>query len=244
VTRLLFVRFDDDDTFGVAPAAVADAGGTTRIWNPTDRSSEAPSLDAVDGLVVFGSVDNVEHADEKPHIKEAAELMREGVDRRVPVLGVCFGGQLLAWALEATVEKSPIRELGFEPIHPTLAAAADPLFSDLGDDDRAFQWHMDTFDLPGGADLLVTGDQITNQAFRYGDRAWGTQFHFEVDRAEIELWLEGFARGGGDLEAEWGKSPSRVREETETFIADHERRGRRIFERFTRVAAEASISTS
>jgi GMP synthase-like glutamine amidotransferase len=239
VTDLLFVRFDDDDTFGVAPSAVEAAGGTIQVWNPSDPSAERPSLHETNGLVVFGSVDNVEHADEKPFIKEAAELMREAVDRRVPVLGVCFGGQLLAWALDARVEKGPVRELGFEPIHPTSGAAGDPLFSDLGDGDRAFQWHMDTFDLPARAELLATGDRVTNQAFRVGDRAWGTQFHFEVDRAEIELWLEGFASHGGDLETEWGKSPDRVRQETDRFIDAHVRRGRAIFERFTRVAASA-----
>jgi GMP synthase-like glutamine amidotransferase len=237
MTTLLFVRFDDDDTFGVAPTAVEAAGATIRVWNPSDPAAEPPSLEEFGGLVVFGSVDNVEHADEKPFIKEAAELMREAVDRRTPVLGVCFGGQLLAWALDARVEKGPVRELGFEPIHPTRAAAKDPLFSDLVDGDRAFQWHMDTFELPGDAELLATGDHVTNQAFRVGDRAWGTQFHFEVDRAEVELWLEGFAEGGGDLESEWGKSPRRVREETDRHIASHEARGRTIFQRFARVAS-------
>jgi GMP synthase (glutamine-hydrolysing) len=239
MTALLFVRFDDDDTSGVGSSAVAGAGGTISVWNPSDPSEGSPSFDGVDGLVVFGSVDNVEHADEKPHIKEAAELTREAVDRHVPILGVCFGGQLLAWALDASVGKGPVRELGFEPIHPTSVAGDDPLFFDLADGDRAFQWHMDTFDLPAGAELLATGDRVTNQAFRYGDGAWGTQFHLEVDRAEIELWLEGFAKGGGDLEAEWGKSPARVREETSRFIEAHERRGRAIFERFTRFASSA-----
>jgi GMP synthase (glutamine-hydrolysing) len=236
VTTLLFVRFDDDDTFGVAPAAVGAVGARVQVWSPSDPAAGRPSLEGFGGLVVFGSVDNGEHADEKPSIKEAAELMREAVDRRTPVLGVCFGGQLLAWALDARVEKGPIRELGFEPIHPTRAAAEDPLFSDFVDGDRAFQWHMDTFELPGDAELLATGDQVTNQAFRSGELAWGTQFHFEVDRAEVDLWLDEFSRQG-DLEAEWGKAPQRVREEMDRFIAAHEARGRGIFQRFARIAS-------
>lgn len=234
MTTLLFVRFDDDDTFGVAPAAVEAAGATIRIWNPSDPGQDRPSLNGIDGVVVFGSVDNVEHADEKPFIKEAAELMREAVDRRTPVLGVCFGGQLLAWALDASVGKGPVRELGFEPVHPTPAAKHDPLFSHLMDGDRAFQWHMDTFELPDGAELLAAGDHVTNQVFRWGDLAWGTQFHFEVDRAEIELWLDGFSKQG-DLETEWGKPPERVRDEMASFITEHEARGREVFERFTRL---------
>jgi GMP synthase (glutamine-hydrolysing) len=198
-----------------------------------------PALEHVGGVVVFGSVDNVEHAHEKPFIKDAAELMREAVDRRTPVLGVCFGGQLLAWALDAEVGKGPVRELGFEPIHPTSEAVHDPLFSHLVDGDRAFQWHMDTFDLPDGAELLATGDRVTNQAFRYGELAWGTQFHFEVDRPEIELWLDEFT-SQGDLEAEWGKPSERVLEEMDRFIDEHEARGREVFERFTHVASASS----
>jgi len=238
MATLLFVRFDDDDTFGIAPAAVEGAGARIQVWNASDPAAGRPSLEEFGGLVVFGSVDNVEHAEEKPFIKEAAELMREAVDRRTPVLGVCFGGQLLAWTLDAPVRRGPVRELGFEPIHSTPAAAGDPLFSHLAEGDRAFQWHMDTFDLPENAQLLATGDDVRNQAFRRGNLAWGTQFHFEVDRAEIELWLDEFA-AQGDLEAEWGKSPDRVREEMDRFIESHEARGRAIFERFARIASSA-----
>lgn len=241
MARLLFVRFDEDDTFGVGPTAVADAGATVATWNAGAPDDPRPSLDEVDGLVVFGSVDNVEHADEKPHIKEAAQLMREAVERRIPTLGVCFGGQLLAWSLDADVTKGPVRELGFEPINPTPAASTDRLFSHLANGDRAFQWHMDTFALPEGAELLVTGERVRNQAFRYGDRAWGTQFHLEVDRAEVELWLEVFS-AVGDLEAEWGKPPDVVRAEMDRSIADHEARGREIFRRFAAVADASTES--
>jgi GMP synthase-like glutamine amidotransferase len=237
MTTLLFARCDEVDTFGVAPAAVEAAGATAQVWNAIDPSQPRPSLDDVQGVVVFGSTFNVEHADEQPFIKETANLMREAIERRVPVLGVCFGGQLLAWALDAEVGRAPIRELGFEPIHPTPAATHDPLFSHLSDGDLAFQWHGDTFALPSGAEILITGDRVSNQAFRYGTLAWGTQFHFEVDGAELEMWLQEFARRGGDLEAEWGKSPERVREERARHIGPHETRGREIFTRFTHLAA-------
>jgi GMP synthase (glutamine-hydrolysing) len=236
MTRLLFVRCDASETFGVAPAAVEAAGAAVRVWNAIDPSEPVPTLDGVDGLVVFGSTFNVEHVDEQPFIKAAADLMREAIDQPVPVLGACFGAQLLAWALDAEVRKGPVREIGFEPIHPTAAAVHDPLFSHLADGDMAFQWHMDTFALPDGAELLATGALVENQAFRYGDLAWGAQFHLEVDDAELAAWLEEFARYG-DLESEWGKSTEAVLEEKERHMAAHEERGREIFTRFTLLAA-------
>lgn len=236
MTTILFARCDDSETFGVARGAVEARGATVEVWDAIDPAGSRPQVDRVDGVVVFGSTFNVEHADEQPFIKEVADVIREGVERRIPILGACFGGQLLAWALDAAVGKGPVREIGFEPIHPTTAAVHDPLFSHLTDGDMVFQWHMDTFAVPEGAEILVTGDHVANQAFRYGDLAWGTQFHFEVDGPELESWLEEFGRHG-DLETEWGKSTQQVLEEKARHMADHEDRGREIFTRFTILAA-------
>jgi GMP synthase-like glutamine amidotransferase len=239
VTVILFVRCDKADSFGVAPSAVEAAGATLRVWDALDADGPRPTLDDVDGVVVFGSTFNMEHADEQPFIKEASELMREAMGRRIPLLGVCFGGQLLAWTLDAEVGRSPVREVGFEPIHPTRDALDDVLFSHLMDGDMAFQWHLDTFVLPQGAKLLMTGDRVINQAFRVGDLAWGTQFHLEVDGPEIEFWLEEFTHLG-DLKTDWGKSPQTVLEESGRFMKEHEDRGREIITRFTILAAGSS----
>ena len=236
MTVILFVRCDKADSFGVAPAAVEATGAILRVWDAIVENGLRPTLDDVDGVVVFGSTFNMEHADEQPFIKETSDLMREAMGRRIPLLGVCFGGQLLAWTLDAEVGRSPVREVGFEPIHPTRDAVDEVLFSHLMDGDMAFQWHLDTFALPQDAKLLMTGDQVTNQAFRVGDLAWGTQFHLEVNGPEIEYWLEEF-RYLGDLETEWGKSPQRVREESVRHMKEHEDRGREIITRFTLLAA-------
>jgi GMP synthase (glutamine-hydrolysing) len=243
MTPILFVRCDASETFGVAPDAVRSSGGTFEVWNALDGDEPTPALDRVSGVVVFGSTFNVEHADEQPFIKLTAELIREALDRGTPFLGVCFGGQLLAWALDAHVGESPVREIGFEPIRLRSEAADDRLFSHFADGDMAFQWHGDAFDLPASSTLLATGDRVPNQAFRVGDRAWGTQFHLEVDRTELDSWLNEFAKQG-DLLAAWGKSEAEVRSEADRYIADHEARGRRVFERFTEVAAEASSPPS
>jgi GMP synthase-like glutamine amidotransferase len=228
---ILFVRCDPLETFGIAVDAVEGAGGDVRVWEAIDPDRERPDLMDVSGVVLFGSTYNVEHADEQPFIKDLRELTREAVERGTPFLGVCFGAQVLAWALDAEVGKAPVREVGFEPIHPTPAGARDALFSHYEDGDTAFQWHMDTFQLPAGAELLVTGDGVRHQAYRVNDRTWGVQYHLEIDGPEIDHWLQAYARVG-DLRSEWGKSNEEVLAEAGRYLVDHERKGGETFRRF------------
>jgi GMP synthase (glutamine-hydrolysing) len=236
---ILFVRCDEVDSLGIAPAAVASAEADVRVWDTVDPEAPRPSLDDVDGVVLFGSTYNVEHADDQAFIKEVRELTLEAIDRRLPFLGVCFGAQILAWALDAEVAKAPSREVGFEPVRFQPGAAADPLLGRYHDGTMAFQWHEDTFEPPADAELLATGDQVRNQAFRVGDRTWGVQWHLEIDRAELERWLETFA-AEGDLKTEWGKTAEEVRSEADTFMAAHEERGRELFARFVDVVRETA----
>ena len=238
VRPILLVRNDAFETFGVAPAALAQAGAPTRIWEAVDGEL-APPLDDVSGVIVFGSSYNVEHADEQPFIERAAALSRGAVERGVPLLGVCFGAQLLAWGLGAPIRKAPAREVGFEPIALTDAGGTDPLIDHYEPGDRVFQWHMDTYDLPDGAQLLASGEQVANQAFRVGPSAWGVQFHFEIDDTEIHLWLEEFAKEG-DLERDWGKSAEQVLSEADRYLAEHQRKGAEVFRRFASVARDVA----
>ncbi len=233
---ILFVRCDEVETFGVAPAGVVVAGATFTIWEALD-GEPAPDLSGVAGVVLFGSSFNVEHADEQPFIGEVRRLTLDAIDRGVPFLGVCFGAQVLAWSLGSSVTRASVREVGYEPLRPAPTAADDALLSHYSDGDMAFQWHMDTFELPPGVELLVTGDNVENQAFRLGDRVWGVQFHFEVDRPEVETWLQDFGADDSELERTWGKSAGRIREEAARHGADAERKGIETLVRFAGLAA-------
>jgi GMP synthase (glutamine-hydrolysing) len=236
---ILFVRCDPLETFGIARRAVEDAGAEVRVWDAIDAAQERPELDEVSGVVLFGSTYNVEHADEQPFIKELRELTIEAVEDGTPLLGSCFGAQVLAWSLDADVMKAPVREVGFEPIHPTPSAADDSVLAHWEDGDHGFHWHMDTFDLPEGAELLATGDDVRHQAYRVNDRTWGVQWHFEIDGPEIETWLAAFAEEA-DLKPTWGKTNEEVREEARRHLDTHERKGRETFRRFVDVARSIS----
>ena len=207
------------------------------LLDAADRDAPRPSVKDLAGVVMFGGTVNVDQTDEHPFLKENRELTKECLDDHVPYLGICLGSQILARAVEAPVFRSPVKEVGFEPVRPNAAAATDPLMSVYGDGDMVFQWHQDTMELPSGAELLATGDRIGVQAFRIGDMAWGLQFHFEIDAAELEFWLDE-ASEYMDIEEIWGKSASAIRAEAARSMTRHEEQGSEVFARFARLASE------
>jgi GMP synthase (glutamine-hydrolysing) len=231
---LLLVQNDPVETFGVAVRALEHAGAAVHVLDATDPSAPRPSLDDLSGVVMFGGTMNVDEVDEHPFLKENRDLTREAIGRGIPYLGICLGAQMLARALDAPVRRSDVKEVGFEPVRPLPAAAADPLLSVWSDGDMVFQWHQDTMALPPGADQLATGDHIDVQAFRVGEAAWATQFHFEIDAAELEIWLDD-ASQFMDLEEVWGKSPAEIRAEAAQHMADHEAKGSAMFARFAAI---------
>src|SRR5207253_7964614 len=174
-----------------------------------------PALEEIGGLIVFGGEMNVDQTEQHPYLLAQRRLMRGAVDADVPVLGICLGAQMLARALDARVYRAPVRELGFKPVRSTEAGRQDQLLGGFSDGDRVFQWHEDTFDLPQGAELLAAGDEVPTQAFRFGTRAWGVQFHLEVDRDGVDAWLRA---AEPTLEATWKRSADEVRDELERYL--------------------------
>jgi GMP synthase (glutamine-hydrolysing) len=239
VEPVLFVRNDTFETFGIARGAFEDAGVPVRLFDAIEPGAARPSLDDVSGIVMFGSSHNVDDTDAHPFLKEIRDLTREAVQRGVPYLGICLGAQVLARALEKPAPLAPRREVGFEPVRPAAAASDDRLLSHYADGDPVFQWHQDTFELPDGAELLATGDTVPLQGYRVNEVTWGVQWHFEIDRPEVELWLDAFS-AEADLLSTWGKSPAEVRREADEHMAAHEAKGTETFRRFAEVIRERS----
>ncbi len=235
---VLLVRNDPYESFGTAAPALAMAGLDLVTAN-LPAGADLPALDAVSGVVMFGGTVNVDQVGDHPYLARVRSYTREAVDRGVPYLGICLGSQILARAMEVKVVRGPVREVGFEPVRATPQAKEDPLLSFLGSDEMVMQWHEDTHALPEDATLLVTSDAVPVQGYRIGDRAWGIQFHLEVDAVELDWWLD-VADAEVDLEAVWGKSASRIREEARRYIEAHEERGREIFRRFAGVVRDSA----
>src|SRR5437660_2588599 len=217
------VRNDRDDTLGITPGTLAQAGVPLMGLDAFDAGVRWPALEEISGLIVFGGEMNVDEVDLHPQLLTQRELMRRAADAGLPVLGICLGAQMLARAFDAPVYRAPVRELGFKPVRLTGAGQRDPLLSAFQTGDRVFQWHEDTFDLPAGAELLVAGDDVPLQAFRLGRNAWGVQFHFEVDADGVEAWLR---VAEPTLNRVWKRTAEEVREELRIHLDAQQQRSR------------------
>jgi GMP synthase (glutamine-hydrolysing) len=235
IRPIVIVRNEDPDPGGTVVEELRTAGLPVSIVD-AHHGGTLPDTADVAGVVIFGGSQHADDYDGHPYLRDERQLAQEATERGLPVLGICLGGQILAMAMGAPLRPSPVREFGFTEVLPTAASLDDQILCVWRPGDRVFHWHEDTFDLPDGATLLMEGEHVTNQAFRYGDRAWGLQFHPEVTKDVIEGWL-GVA---GETEVTWGKSHEQIRQEIEQHLAKEERRAREMIRRFGRVVSSSS----
>ena len=156
-------------------------------------------------LVVLGGPMSVN--DGHGFLEREKHLIGEAMSRDKPVLGVCLGSQLMASVLGQRVFRTPKAEIGWFAVRATAAAETDPLFRGWTEQ-TVFHWHNEGFQLPDGAVRLAESDAWGNQAFRYGDRHWGVQFHPEVTPAIITSWCEEDAACGASRELEAPLDPA------------------------------------
>lgn len=148
-----------------------------------------PPLASWRGIVVTGSPAMV--TERAPWSECSADYLREAVERAVPVLGICYGHQLLAHALGGTVDYHPKgREIGTVDVWQTGVASDDPLFARLPVTFPAHATHSQSvMTLPAGAVLLASNAHDAHHAFRVGENAWGVQFHPEFDARVMAAYI-------------------------------------------------------
>jgi GMP synthase-like glutamine amidotransferase len=173
----------------IAPAA-ARRRAPLRVCHPY-LGEALPRLEELRGLVVMGGPMGVSDTDSHPYLADERKLLARAVAAELPVLGVCLGAQLLAAALGGRVYRGAHPEIGPGTVALSAEGRADPVLGAAGRIELpVVHWHQDTFELPAGAVRLAGSDLYPNQAFRAGVRAYGLQFHVEVDRALAEGWRE------------------------------------------------------
>jgi len=156
--------------------------------------------------------------DTKAFIPREASLLREALEADVPVLGLCFGGQLLARVAGGKSFRSDRAEIGWVPVE-----TKDP---DLIPSGPWFNWHFDSFTLPPGAELIAE-TEAGPQAYRIG-RSLGLQFHPEVTPQIMDSWVKAYRH---ELDGD-GVDPDALLEETHRIAPEVRTRSEHLFNRF------------
>jgi GMP synthase-like glutamine amidotransferase len=140
------------------------------------------------GLIIMGGPMSAN--DNLPGLQNELGLIEEALHNDVPVLGICLGSQLIARALGARVYRNQELEIGWEKVWLTEAGKKDAVIGGIESPETFFHWHGETFDLPEGAEWLAYSEKCRHQAYRYGRKVYGLQFHPEVTPEMIEDWCD------------------------------------------------------
>jgi len=179
---------------GLLTGVMDDAGAPVSVVR-LDLGDVLPAPSEVAGVVVMGGPMGVHDTADHPWLTAERHWLTGAVEAGLPVLGVCLGSQLLAAALGAEVTTGPVPEIGVGQVTLEAEGRADPLLGPEGDRLPVVHWHSDTFAIPDGAVRLASSAHYENQAFRYGDRVYGLQFHLEVDDEVAAGWAPDLPAG-------------------------------------------------
>ena len=196
MAKILVIQHNDDDNLNDLAAPFLEAGLEIVQWHAEKTPAPVESLDGFSGLVSLGAFAGVEDEAETAWMPFERKLIEAALAIEMPVLGLCFGSQLLASVAGAEVGKSGSPEVGWYDVEMAPEAAEDPLFGVLGPKPEVIQYHYDTFRWPASnpeVTILGTANGM-NQAFRVGKNAWGTQFHIEMNLPTMLGWIASYPR--------------------------------------------------
>ena len=155
----------------------------------TYRGEVLPDVNAVDLLIVLGGPQSAIELELYPYLKSEVDFIQKTIAQNKAVIGICLGAQLIGEALGARTDKSPFPEIGIFPIHALPEAKHDPVFSQFPETIETVHWHSDMPGFTEGMITLASSPGCPRQVFRYGDRVYGLQCHFEMMKCNAEKLL-------------------------------------------------------
>lgn len=154
-----------------------------------DQGDQLPN-DLLDfsGFAIMGGAMSANDEKQLPYMAKAYDLLALALQQRVPVIGHCLGGQMLARAIGGKVVKAKNSEIGWLKIQPELNSVSLDWWGDA-EPSFLFEWHNETFELPSSVQLIATSAYCKNQAFVYDEIHLGMQFHVEALSDKINYWI-------------------------------------------------------
>jgi GMP synthase (glutamine-hydrolysing) len=202
---ILEARGDFDDWI------VAAMGLTRDVVEVVDahRGAPLPDPSAPAGVVVTGSPAMV--SDREAWSERAGEWLVRSLEAGTPILGICYGHQLLAQALGGEVGPNPRgREIGTVPLALVPDASDDPLLGALGASTSVQVTHVESvLALPDGARVLASSQADPHHVYALGERTWGVQFHPEFDADVMRRYVDARAQ----IMRDEGLDPEAIRAE-------------------------------
>jgi GMP synthase (glutamine-hydrolysing) len=235
--RVLAIVHQTDAGPGVFDEAIRERGDELDAWLLPESAEPPADPLAYDAVFVLGGSMNVDEGDRHEWLGTERGLIGRLLERRVPLIGLCLGGQMVAAAAGAVPERAPRPEIGWHPVELTAAGAADPLLGPLAPGFEAFQWHSYEFPLPPGA-VALARSEVSLQACRIGEAAWAIQFHPEVSAADALRWTEDYETDPDAVRI--GIDPTALALETEAKIGAFNELGRGICRRWLDLASAPS----
>lgn len=232
MSRILVFQHVAAEPLGTLDPLIRARGHRIRFVNFQRDPEAQPNVDRYHGLVVLGGPMNVDEQTARPHLRTELRAIERLLSQGKPVLGICLGAQLLAHALGARIGRIDTPEIGWYPVEATANGLLDPVIAPLGGSTAVFQWHGCHFELPDGAVHLARSTQCEQQAFRWGDRAYGLQFHLEMDAPLIERWLSTPAYRDELAAAGLPHDAAAIRIQTAAHLATMNQRADAVFNRF------------
>jgi GMP synthase (glutamine-hydrolysing) len=182
--RILVVLHQERSSPGRVGQVLQAQGFELDIRRPPLGDPLPDTLDEHAGAVIFGGPMSANDQDE--FVRRETEWLSVPLVEDRPFLGICLGAQMLVNHLGGRVHahRDGLVEIGWYPLKATEDGKALMHWPEM-----VYQFHREGFSLPDGATLLATAENYPNQAFRYGNNAWGIQFHAELTRVMMQRWV-------------------------------------------------------
>jgi GMP synthase-like glutamine amidotransferase len=177
------------------------------------------SASGYSGLCLLGGSMSVN--DPLPWIAEEMALVREADRLDIPVIGHCFGSQLLAKTFGAAVRRNAVKEIGWGWITAPSSDTAREWLGTGGRELRSFQWHGDTFEIPAGAELILSGRYCANQGYVIRGLHMGMQSHLEMTP---ELVRKCAAKGEKEIADEIARNGAGATQTVDEMLTDLDNR--------------------
>ncbi|MEN0001357.1 MAG: glutamine amidotransferase [Pseudomonadota bacterium] len=181
--KMLIVLHQETSSAGRVGQILRQRGYELDIRRPPLGDRLPETMEEHAGAVVFGGPMSAN--DPEDYVKHETDWMAVPLSENKPLLGICLGAQMLVNHLGGTVSgrDDGAVEIGWYPLEATDEGERLMPWPSM-----IYHFHKEGFSLPDGAVHLARSDKYSNQAFRYGDNAWGVQFHAELTLAMLHRW--------------------------------------------------------